>query len=54
MIVEVLSELNLPISDMIGMGFDRAANMSGKDEGVQQHLKLAGTEFVEYFYCFAH
>ena len=52
-IVEVLSNLNLPIKDVIGMGFDGAANMSGKDEGVQQHLKLAGPEFAEYVHCFA-
>ena len=53
-IVEVLSKLTSPIKDMIGMGFDGAANMSGKDEGVQEHLKLAGAEFAEYFHCFAH
>ena len=28
--------------------------MSGKDEGVQQHLTEASAEFSIYFHCFAH
>ena len=39
---------------LVGKGFDGAANMSGKDEGVQQHLFGAGAELSVYFHCFAH
>ena len=53
-IIEVLNDLKLPLKDLIGKGFDGAANMSGKDEGVQQHLTEAGAEFSIYFHCFAH
>ena len=53
-IVDVLSVLKLPLKDLVGKGFDGAANMSGKDEGVQQHLTEAGAEFSVYFHCFAH
>ena len=31
-----------------------ASNMSGKDEGVQQHLTAAGADKSIYFHCFAH
>lgn len=53
-ITDILKDLNLPLKDLIGKGFDGAANMSGKDEGVQQHLTEAGAEFSIYFHCFAH
>ena len=53
-IIEVLNDLKLPLKDLIGKGFDGASNMSGKDEGVQQHLTAAGAEFSIYFHCFAH
>ena len=54
MIVDILKDLKLPVKDLIGKGFDGAANMSGKDEGVQRHLTEAGAEFSIYFHCFAH
>ena len=53
-IIDILKDLKLPLVDLIGKGFDGAANMSGKDEGVQQHLTQAGAEFSIYFHCFAH
>ena len=53
-ILSVLSDHNLPLMDLIGKGFDGAANMSGKDEGVQQHLFEAGAQLSVYFHCFAH
>ena len=53
MIVDILKDLKLPVKDLIGKGFDGAANMSGKDEGVQRHLTEAGAEFSIYFHCFA-
>ena len=34
-IVDILKDLKLPVKDLTGKGFDGAANMSGKDEGVQ-------------------
>ena len=52
-IVDILKDLKLPVKDLIGKGFDGAANMSGKDEGVQRHL-TEGAEFSIYFHCFAH
>ena len=39
---------------LVGKGFDGAANMSGKVEGVQQHLFDAGAKLSVYFHCFAH
>ena len=39
---------------LVGKGFDGAANMSGKDEGVRQHLFDAGAELSVYFHRFAH
>ena len=53
-ILSVLSDHNLPSMDLIGKGFDGAANMSGKDEGMQQHLFEAGAQLSVYFHCFAH
>ena len=53
-IVDILKDLKLPVKDLIGKGFDGAANMSGKDEGVQRHLTEAGAEYSIYFHCFAH
>ena len=51
-ILSVLSDHNLPLMDLIGKGFDGAANMSGKDEGVQQHLFEAGAQLSVYFHKF--
>ena len=53
-IVEELNELQIPLRNMIGKGFDGASNMSGKDNGVQQHLNEAGATLSLYFHCFAH
>lgn len=53
-IVEELNELQIPLRNMIGKGFDGASNMSGKDNGVQQHLSEAGATLSLYFHCFAH
>ena len=53
-ILSVLSNHNLPLMDLIGKGFDGAANMSGKDEGVWQHLFEAGAQLSVHFLCFAH
>ena len=53
-ILSVLSDHNLPLMDLIGKDFDGAANMSGKDEGVQLHLFEAGAQLSVYFHCFAH
>ena len=41
-IIAVLVNMNFPICNLVGKGFDGASNMSGKDEGVQQHLTTAG------------
>jgi hypothetical protein len=53
-IVDIMKDLKLSLKDLIGKGFDGAANMSGKDEGAQRHLTEAGAEFSIYFHCFAH
>ena len=49
-----LSDNQLSLMALVGKGFDGAANMSGKEEGVQQHLFDAGAELSVYFHCFAH
>jgi hypothetical protein len=46
--------MNFPICNLVGKGFDGASYMSGKDEGVQQHLTAAGADKSIYFHCFAH
>lgn len=53
-IISILANMNLPIGNLVGKGFDGASNMSGKDEGVQQHLTAAGADKSVYFHCFAH
>ena len=53
-ILSVLSDNQLSIMALVGKGFDGAANMSGKDEGFQQHLFDAGAALSVYFHCFAH
>ena len=53
-IITILANMNLPIGNLVGKGFDGASNMSGKDEGVQQHLTAAGADKSVYFHCFAH
>ena len=53
-ILSVLSDNQLSLMALVGKGFGGAANMSGKDEGVQQHLFDAGAELSVYFHCFAH
>ena len=50
-IPSVLSDHNLALMDLIGKGFDGAANMSGKDEGVQQHLFEAGAQLLFSLFC---
>ena len=52
-ILSVLSDNQLSLMALVGKGFDGAANMSDKNEGVQQHLFDAGAELSVYFYCFA-
>ena len=46
--------MNSPISNLVGKDFDGASNMSGEDEGVQQHLTAAGADKSTYFHCSAH
>ena len=53
-IIAILANMNFPICNLVGKGFDGASNMSGKDEGVQQHLTAAGADKSIYFHCFAH
>ena len=53
-VITILANMNLPIGNLVGKGFDGASNMSGKDEGVQQHLTAAGADKSVYFHCFAH
>ena len=53
-IITILSNMNFPICNLVGKGFDGASNMLGKDEGVQQHLTAAGADKSVYFHCFAH
>ena len=53
-IIEKLGVLQIPLQNMIGKGFDGASNMSGKDNGVQQHLSESGATLSLYFHCFAH
>ncbi|XP_028416040.1 zinc finger MYM-type protein 1-like [Dendronephthya gigantea] len=48
-IVDIMKDLRLSLIDLIGKGFDGAANMSGKDEGVQRHLTEAGADFQSIF-----
>eukprot|EP00794_Sanderia_malayensis_P015569 gene15569-17145_t len=53
-IIEKLGVLQIPLLNMVGKGFDGASNMSGKDNGVQQHLSESGVTLSLYFHCFAH
>ncbi len=53
-IIAILEDMKFPIANLVGKGFDGASNMSGKDEGVQQHLTAAGATKSIYFHCFAH
>ena len=53
-IIEKLVVLQIPLQNMIGKGFDGASNISGKDNGVQQHLSESGATLSLYFHCFAH
>ena len=53
-IVAILKDMNFQLINLVGKGFDGASNMSGKDEGVQQHLTAAGAYKSLYFHCFAH
>ena len=53
-IIAILANMNFPICNLVGKGFDGASSMSGKDEGVQQHLTVAGADKSTYFHCFAH
>ena len=39
LILETLKEFGIPIDDCRGQGYDNAANMSGKYNGAQQHIK---------------
>ena len=51
-ILSVLSDNQLSLMALVGKSFDGAANMSGKDEGVQQHLFDAGAELSVIRYTF--
>lgn len=53
-IVTILNDMDFQLSNLVGKGFDGASNMSGKDEGVQQHLTAAGADKSLYFHCFAY
>ena len=53
-IIEKLGVLQIPMQNMIGKGFDGASNISGKGNGVQQHLSESGATLSLYFHCFAH
>lgn len=53
-IVKTLTDMKFPIKNLVGKGFDGASNMSGKDEGVQEHITKAGASKSVYFHCFAH
>ena len=44
-ILSVLSDNQLSLITLVGKGFGGAANMSGKDEGVQQHLFELGQSY---------
>ena len=49
-----VKDMNFQLINLVGKGFDGASNMSGKDEGLQQHLTAAGAYKSLYFHCFAH
>ena len=53
-IIDFLKDLKLLLKekDLIGKGFDGAANMPGKDKGVQRYVTDAGAGGC--FHCFAH
>ncbi len=53
-VIITIANMNFPICNLVAKGFDGASNMSGKDEGVQQHLTAAGADKSIYFHCFAH
>ena len=38
LILETLKQFGIPVADCLGQGYDNAANMSGKDNGAQQHI----------------
>ena len=47
-----LQELGLDIRNIVGLGFDGAANMSGKVKGVRGRFQHVGT--AEYVHCRSH
>ena len=53
-IIAVLAIMNSPISNLVGKDFNGASNMSGEDEGVQQHFTAAGADKSTYFHCSPH
>jgi len=48
-----LEKIGLPIENCRGQSYDNAANMSGKYNGLQAHLKEAN-KFADYVPCAAH
>lgn len=53
-IIAILANMNFPICNLVGKDFDGASSMSGKNEGVEQHLISGGADKSIYFHCFAH
>ena len=53
MILKLLYENGVPLSDCHGQGYDTAANMSGEYNGVQSHLKDKNS-LIKYSPCACH
>lgn len=52
-VLNTLSELEIPLSDMRGQSYDNASNMSGKYKGLQARIK-DHNNLAEYVPCTAH
>lgn len=53
LVINTLSELDIPICDMRGQSYDNASNMSGKYKGLQALIK-EHNNLAEYVPCSAH
>ena len=53
-IIAILEAMTFHIANLVGKGFDGTSNMSGGDEGVQQHLTAAGAAKSIYSNPFDH
>ena len=52
-LIECLKKKNFQVGGIVGMGFDRAATLSGKRSGVQAQMKNF-TPHAQFVHCHCH